>query len=513
MSDYTVTYLDKSGKPTSNAKDAKLIRVNSVSNPNNYADYRRLHLRDPHTGKIFGTAGVTSLAQITNFEGLARQGSGEGAILSMHIEEAENLEDFEEISSSSPLLHFRGNTEHSFTSTGNKLAYHWPIFKKLGETGYGSIVRATMTFHQKCSSKCPYCSTINRSEADSISLDEAKQFVEELYQKQASFNQTKFAAYNAEYKAETGCDIRLRSLIMSGGGQPNLWPHFSEFVNWVRKETDIKLGLITNGFPKNIPDDVYENFEWIRISITPSDASPFYVDGKFDKQYFPSTLFKHRNASQKIGFSYVYGPWSTDDDLIYIDDAAKRLGFDYVRLLTDCTLARSSQLEAHRILSNALLRLGLIREDGVPTSKSFHQLKYHADAQEADSIWPEGQCMLQSYNVFWDTTGHAKNGRSFCYPCDSVTVLTNEAIEGTDITNSSRVFDGGKWGTVTNDEVASLYTKPLTAYFDPREQCKACLFANNNKRAYRLKTMTINEYQDLKVDLISKKAPFHVEFP
>src|SRR5262245_13381822 len=34
--------------------------------------------------------------------------------------------------------------EQSFTSTGAKLAYHWPIFEKFKETGYGSIVRATM---------------------------------------------------------------------------------------------------------------------------------------------------------------------------------------------------------------------------------------------------------------------------------------------------------------------------------------------------------------------------------
>jgi ABC-type Fe3+/spermidine/putrescine transport system ATPase subunit len=51
-----------------------------------------------------------------------------------------------------------------------------PIFKKLNETGHGSIIRATMTNHQVCSSRCSYCSTIGREKKDSINLDEAKEF-------------------------------------------------------------------------------------------------------------------------------------------------------------------------------------------------------------------------------------------------------------------------------------------------------------------------------------------------
>ena len=51
--------------------------------------------------------------------------------------------------------------EINFTSTGEKLNFHWPIFWKLKETNYSSIIRATLTLHQVCSSRCPFCSTIN----------------------------------------------------------------------------------------------------------------------------------------------------------------------------------------------------------------------------------------------------------------------------------------------------------------------------------------------------------------
>ena len=62
----------------------------------------------------------------------------------------------------SDIIHKLTATEKSFTSTGDKLVAHWPIFNKYKETGFGSIIRATMTLHQVCASHCHYCSTISR---------------------------------------------------------------------------------------------------------------------------------------------------------------------------------------------------------------------------------------------------------------------------------------------------------------------------------------------------------------
>lgn len=376
--------------------------------------------------------------------------------------------------------HVVTHSENEFTATGSKLDFHWPIFQKLKETGFSSIIRATMTFHQVCSSRCHYCSTIARNKADSISLDEAKNFVEELFEAQIAFNRKHFSSYNKKYKDLTGHEIGLRGLIFSGGGQPNLWPHFEEFVEWMKKKP-IDLGLITNGFPKKIPESVYDAFKWVRISITPEDASAHYVGGKFNNQYLPKNLLG--NDKTVVGYSYVYGPWTDDDILMRISQSIKDNGFKYCRTLTDCNLSRNSQLRAHKNLSDRLLRLKLIDEHGVPTGKIFHQLKYHGTPEEADNIWTEGQCYLQSYNVFWDTTGHDENGRSYCYPCDSVTVLTEEHDR---IQASERKFNGTKWGTVSNVEVAELYSVPLRSFFDPRSICSSCLFMKNNVKVKEL---------------------------
>lgn len=392
--------------------------------------------------------------------------------------------------------------ERSYTATGAKLSHHWPIFQKYKETGYGSIIRATMTFHQLCSSHCNYCSTISRNKADSISLSEAQKFVEDLYFNQAEFNKANFSEFNESYRMQTGSDIRLRGLIMSGGGQPNLWKNFSEFVNWVSL-LDIDLGLITNGFPKKIQETLYEKMKWVRISITPEDASPHYIDGRFDKQYLPESI-KH-NPNVTVGYSYVYGPWTTDDIFLRIVDSIDKNGFDYCRLLTDCNLSRGAQLRAHRDLAERLYKLGLIDGEGNPLSKIFHQLKFHGTNAEANELWDEGQCYLQLYNVFWDTTDHEKNGRSSCYACDSITVLSEDAGGGA-ILPSERRFNSKKWGTVYNDQVSRLFTEPVQPFFDPKKICSACLFMPNNLEVKKL--VQSDNYQ-----AISTKNIKHVNFP
>jgi hypothetical protein len=398
-------------------------------------------------------------------------------------------------------------SEKSFTATGDKLDFHWPIFKKYKETGYGSIIRATMTLHQVCMSRCQFCSTIGRNKKDSISLEEAKEFVKILYDDQAIFNVKNFSNYNKEYKKNTNSDIRLRGLILSGGGQPNLWPYFSDFVEWLSKK-DISLGLITNGFPKNVPEDIYSKFDWIRISITPEDASHFYPDGKFNLQYIPKNIIN--NPKIALGLSYVYGPWTTDEILERIDKTSIDWKCDYVRVLTDCNLSRDIQLKSHIDLSNRLLNLGLIDDQGNPKRKIFHQLKYHGTKKDAEIIWDQGQCYLQVFNTFWDTTGHEDNKFSYCYPCDSVTVLA-EGNQDENYTisdkHSERKFNYKKWGTVTNKEVDKLFTEKVKPYFDPRKNCSACLFQKNNKKAKDL--VFLNDYEKIKIN----KEIKHINFP
>jgi hypothetical protein len=395
------------------------------------------------------------------------------------------------------------DAENSFTSNGSKLGYHKSIFDKYARTGFGSIIRATLTNHQVCASSCQFCSTISRNKKDSVSFLEAKEFVDKLYFEQAIYNKTFFPEFNQAYKAETGTDIRLRGLILSGGGQPNLWPHFSEFVEYL-STLDISIGLITNGFPQKVPEEVYLKFDWIRISITPESASPFYPGGRFDRQYIPQTI-KH-NPNITVGYSYVFGPWTNDDVLKRIDASIQHNGFEYCRTLADCNLTRNAQLKAHHDLAERLFRLGLIDEKGNPIGKVFHQLKYHGSKSEAEALWEDGQCFLQTYNVFWDTTGHEDMGYSYCYPCDSVTVLAELDDDGK-VNSSERKFNAQRWGTVKNTEVSRLFKEPVKPFFDPRKVCTSCLFMKNNK--------TVKDLVHLPSDHVvaPPRSLRHVNFP
>ncbi len=475
------------------------IRIRSVNKAKHLAVYRSYTKRFPDGTEI--NTKIENHVKDILIKSIRKKGISEG--FTVKCDEDGKYLDFQDYTiEPENIRHFSGIKEKSFTSTGAKLNAHWPVFYKLKETGYGSIIRATLTLHQICSSRCQFCSTINRNKKDTTTFEETKEFIEKLYFEQAEYNKKYFSKYNEEYKKLTGSDIRLKGLILSGGGQPNLWPHFEKLVEWL-STLDIDIGLITNGFPKNVDDKIYNKFKWIRLSITPEDASPHYKDNKFNLQPIPQNIIDNDNVF--FGLSYVYGPWTDDDILKRLSLQVSEWKLDYIRMLTDCNLTRSEQLKSHKILSDRLYELSLIDKDGKDTGKIFHQLKYHGTENEAKELWTEGKCFLQSYNVFWDTTGHETIGKSYCYPCDSVTVLAEENTRQ----QSKRSFDGNVWGTVTNDKVELLFKEKWKQFFDPRDHCSACLFMKNNQTVKNLINLETNDLKKLNID----NSLEHLNFP
>lgn len=85
-----------------------------------------------------------------------------------------------------------------------------------------------------------------------------------------------------------------KAIEFSGGGEPLLWEHFNEAVNYIH-ERGIKLSLVTNGLCIDAkPKEILSKFSWIRISI----QSAAYIN-KINYDYIPKDV--------KFTFSYIIG--------------------------------------------------------------------------------------------------------------------------------------------------------------------------------------------------------------
>ena len=169
------------------------IRIRSLNKAKHFAVYRTFTKRFPNGREV--NAKIVEDIQDILVKSIKKKGITEGFILK--FDENNNYSDFiDDNIHPENIRHVSGISEKSFTSTGAKLNAHWPIFQKLNETGFGSIIRATLTLHQVCSSRCQFCSTINRNKKDSTSFEETKEFIEKLYFGQAEYNKKHFSKYN-----------------------------------------------------------------------------------------------------------------------------------------------------------------------------------------------------------------------------------------------------------------------------------------------------------------------------
>lgn len=96
----------------------------------------------------------------------------------------------------------------------------------------------------KCQFNCPYCCCkYDKNKFSELNINEFKDAVDVLVK------------------------YGTKALEFSGGGEPLLWKHFCEAVEYVYYQ-GIKLSLITNGIEiPNIPRYVLEMFSWIRVSL------------------------------------------------------------------------------------------------------------------------------------------------------------------------------------------------------------------------------------------------------
>jgi hypothetical protein len=86
-----------------------------------------------------------------------------------------------------------------------------------------------------------------------------------------------------------------KAIEFSGGGEPLLWPNFSDGVLYAKNQ-GLKVSLITNGLAlQDIPKGTLEEIAWIRVSLQSIDHAR-------------RIMFGHIPVKTKMSASVIYSP-------------------------------------------------------------------------------------------------------------------------------------------------------------------------------------------------------------
>lgn len=338
-----------------------------------------------------------------------------------------------------------------FTSTGAKFWNHPEALEGLRNGKPRPVVSHIMPT-DTCQHSCAFCSVVTR-DGNSLSLQQIKEYLDQLV------------------------PLGLKATIISGGGNPILYPQFNEMISLIHGY-GLKIGLITNGMPlamdrsgrvvwKNVSYETTRKLTWVRVSMSGLDHEEQCV-------YVP----QFDRSCTTLGFSYVYhdiytvpedphhGKVSTQHDLIQLGVPAQRVVYgkdrlewlaeeisklviaedpQYVRLLPNCLEPDliQSRCDVLQLLATA-----------IDPSRVFVQYKPPAAPQA---------CYLGYLHPVLNTDGYV-------YPCDSC--VLNKAA-------GHRFAE--PWRMCRWDEIAKIYTSPVRSLVEPTKLCPMCVFTNSNE--------------------------------
>jgi len=304
----------------------------------------------------------------------------------------------------------------TFTSTGNKILHHPEVIKYLKAKQNRAVVLHIMPT-EVCNLNCIFCSVAKRGKEGNLYPD-------------LTMEQIKFVV-------ETLVERNLKAVILSGGGEPTLYPQINELIEYLRVR-NLEVGLITNGVPlKNITKKNLDKLSWVRVSINTID----YIDDFELPEFGKNTTF---------GMSYVWNPLS-EKRFETVKKYIKRTNPEYVRLLPDCNLEDNELEEGHKELHK------LAEELGKPY---FHQYKVHKAPKE---------CHLGRVHPVLYTDG-------MIYPCDSV--VLNSPKEDKKFHQEYAICP---W-----DKIRDFMKGTIEGSLIDTKKCPNCVFYKQNKLLYEI---------------------------
>jgi organic radical activating enzyme len=137
--------------------------------------------------------------------------------------------------------------QNTFTPGLNKLVHHLPHLQKIQERKAVGPINVDVWPNNTCNFNCKYCCfgeyfKGHKRDGIELELDHFCHAIDVLQK------------------------YGLKSVSFSGGGNPIMWQHFDDGVDYVYKK-GLKLSLVTNGPMTLAKPETLSKFNWIRISI------------------------------------------------------------------------------------------------------------------------------------------------------------------------------------------------------------------------------------------------------
>ena len=196
------------------------------------------------------------------------------------------------------------------------------------KTGNTAPVLVELDPSNTCSQGCVFCIS------SYIHLDESKNL--------STFNRSIMSRDMLLNVCKDCIDLGVRALTATGGGEPLVNKHLPEAIEYVKNNSDIKLGMFTNGTlieQRKAFEILVDCMTWVRISIDSGTREtynrirrPRTEDQNFDGMW--KNLIKlletreKRNSKTMIGVGYVITP-DNYREIVDFANMFKDLDVDY----------------------------------------------------------------------------------------------------------------------------------------------------------------------------------------
>ena len=331
--------------------------------------------------------------------------------------------------------------ENKYTSTGIKFWKHPSQMESYREGTGNTVISTHISPTSICNLDCSYCSVKQRGEFV-IELDVIKDYVSKLKSR------------------------GLQAAILTGGGEPTVYPEFDELVHWLKRDQKLDVALITNGtLTGRVEPETWNSFSWVRASLN-------VFNGWEERIQIPSEQVSENCV---IGASFIYTGQEIET-FRQVAKVARNFDANYIRVLPNCLLPQEQLLKEHDKLENML--------NEVSDPLFFHQFKIHGTPKY-------GSCHQSFFRLYLSEV----NGGTV-YPCDSL-VLNNQ----------SEHF-AKKWKLCDAEQVLDYLDGKIKINFNPKKDCSGCVFTDSVDMLGDWKETGIGKFEEFfDMDIKHKNFP------